>query len=95
MGIFAVSNGAPGFFLLFAVLMAIMGIASAIASVGKQERLAQEKAAAELEAQERLRNEIADAVKQNLKSNIKVRCKYCGSLNDETATKCDSCGAAM
>jgi len=35
--------------------------------------------------------EIANAVK----SNIMVRCRYCGSLNEETASKCSSCGAAL
>jgi ribosomal protein L40E len=95
MGFFAVSQGAPGFFLLIAVLMAVFGIASAAASERQQQRAVEEKAAVELDAQERLRNEIAEAVKDSIKSNIKVRCRYCGSLNDETATKCDSCGATL
>jgi len=27
--------------------------------------------------------------------NAKVKCRYCGSLNDQTASKCDSCGATL
>jgi hypothetical protein len=26
---------------------------------------------------------------------IKVRCRYCGTLNNECQTKCDSCGAHL
>ena len=95
VGVFAVSQGAPGFFLLFAIVAAFIGVISAAASEGQRRRAIEQKEAADLEAQERLRGEIAQAVKDSMKSNIKVRCKYCGSLNDETATKCDSCGATL
>ncbi len=27
--------------------------------------------------------------------NAKVKCRYCGSLNEQTALKCDSCGATL
>ncbi len=38
--------------------------------------------------------QIAEIVKA-VKSTIKVRCRYCGTLNDEAAGKCESCGANM
>ena len=28
-------------------------------------------------------------------ASVKVRCGYCGSLNRETAKKCESCGATL
>lgn len=27
--------------------------------------------------------------------NAKIKCRYCGSLNEQTALKCDSCGATL
>ena len=39
----------------------------------------------------RNKNDIVKAVK----STIKVRCKYCGTLNEEDANKCESCGGAL
>jgi len=26
---------------------------------------------------------------------VKVRCRYCGSLNDESSNRCHSCGASL
>jgi uncharacterized membrane protein len=37
--------------------------------------------------------EIAKAIKDQIA--VKIRCRYCGSLNDESANKCESCGAAL
>jgi rubrerythrin len=56
---------------------------------------AEERAAAAEEAEERFKDEIAMAVQERLKGTIRVRCRYCGSLNDEDAIKCDSCGATL
>ncbi len=30
-----------------------------------------------------------------VQSTVEVRCRYCGSLNPVTATKCSACGAAL
>jgi len=38
--------------------------------------------------------EIQEIVKQ-VKSTIKVRCQFCGTLNEENATNCESCGATL
>jgi uncharacterized membrane protein len=37
--------------------------------------------------------EIAKVIKDQM--TVKVRCRYCGGLNDEKANKCESCGAAL
>jgi len=29
------------------------------------------------------------------KASIRVKCRYCGSLNTPDATRCDSCGATL
>jgi rubrerythrin len=36
-------------------------------------------------------HQIAEAVK----STVKVRCRYCGTLNEENASNCESCGATL
>lgn len=42
-------------------------------------------------ARELLKNEVV----KEIKSTIKVRCRYCGTLNDEGATNCEACGATL
>jgi hypothetical protein len=37
---------------------------------------------------------IDDIVKA-VKSTIRVRCRYCGTLNTEKANKCESCGGSL
>jgi len=66
MSLFAVSQGAPGFFVLFGFLGAFVAIASAMANQRSETRLAEEKAAAEFEAEMRLKNEIAQTVKETI-----------------------------
>lgn len=36
-----------------------------------------------------------DEIVKEVKSTIKVRCRYCGTLNDEGANKCESCGGVL
>jgi hypothetical protein len=38
--------------------------------------------------------EIEEIVKA-VKSTIRVRCRYCGTLNEEKSNKCESCGASL
>lgn len=33
--------------------------------------------------------------KMHERKNAKIKCRYCGSLNEQTALKCDSCGATL
>lgn len=34
-------------------------------------------------------------VEMLLRKDVKVKCRYCGSLNDEAARRCHSCGASL
>ena len=38
------------------------------------------------------RKERAEAVQR---SNVRIRCTYCGTLNEESDERCDSCGASL
>jgi uncharacterized membrane protein len=52
---------------------------------------------ARLETVEEQRKEQIEEIAKSIKDQmtVKVRCRYCGSLNDENANKCESCGAAL
>ena len=87
--------GAPGFMVLFEFLFSLVMFAGYfIAKSREQERIRREEMAA-AEAREQLRNEVSEAVKETLKGAIKVRCRYCGSLNEENSSKCESCGGSL
>ena len=87
--------GAPGFMILAVVVFALISFVMYFITKQQQvDRYYQEQMAAE-EAEQHLKEQIAEAVKESLKGSIKVRCKYCGSLNEERNAKCDSCGAAL
>ncbi len=85
----------------FSAIVALMGVVMLVigaililySRVTKDNEARRLEAEARAEEEERQRNiqDIANAVK----SSIKIRCRYCGSLNDESATKCDSCGATL
>ena len=89
------STGAPGGFSAFAFLAGLVCFALFFVTRGKMERDAEKRAEAAEEAEERFKDEIAEAVKERMKGTIKVRCRYCGSLNEEEAVKCGSCGATL
>jgi hypothetical protein len=36
-----------------------------------------------------------DEIIRAVKTTIRVRCRYCGTLNEEKANKCESCGASL
>jgi len=44
--------------------------------------------------QEARKREVQEIIKV-VKSTIRVRCRYCGTLNEESANKCESCGASL
>jgi len=99
VGIFASvgmrTTGAPVEFALLPIAFGVvLIIAFPIVLRMEEEKKRQIESMAELE-QERFKDEVAEAVQQKMKGVIKVRCRYCGSLNDEASTKCDSCGAAL
>ena len=41
------------------------------------------------------RREAKEAREETAKSLVKVKCRYCGSLNEQDAEKCQSCGATL
>jgi hypothetical protein len=36
-----------------------------------------------------------DEIVRAVKTTIRVRCRYCGTLNEEKANRCESCGASL
>lgn len=82
-------------FLLFSILMLIIGIALVALSlfVVRPNELKKEEERKRLKEEERSAQmrEIVEAVK----GTIKVRCGYCGTLNDEKATTCEACGGPL
>jgi hypothetical protein len=51
----------------------------------------EQEARAQQEARQREIDEIVKAVK----TTIRIRCRYCGTLNEEKANKCEACGASL
>jgi len=95
MAIVLGANGAPGFMILFAFLFSfLLFFVYFIAKQRQADRYYQEQMEAQ-EAEDRLKEQIAQAVKESLRGNIKIRCRYCGSLNEDKAAKCESCGATL
>lgn len=87
--------GFPWIFSVFAFLAGMIAVILSFASYRRHESEAEERVTAAEEAQERFKEEVAEAVKESIKGTIKIRCRYCGSLNDENANRCDSCGATL
>ena len=46
-------------------------------------------------AYEDLTKRQIDEIVKAVKATIRVRCRYCGTLNEEKANKCESCGANL
>ncbi len=47
------------------------------------------------EYRRQLRQDEIDQIVKAVKTTIRVRCTYCGTLNEEKADKCESCGAPL
>lgn len=102
MAIVFARMGAPGEFVAFAVLGAVAFIiVSLIARVHEDRLIEEERTRAEEEwtrreeERDRFKEEVARSVKESIKGTIKVRCRYCGGLNEEHDEKCESCGAPL
>lgn len=89
------SAGAPGVFLAFMVLMAIVSLVGGLAASEKEARRIRHAAWEKETARERLVEDVAYSVRESMKGTIKVRCRYCGGLNGEEDEKCESCGAPL
>jgi ribosomal protein L40E len=46
-------------------------------------------------AKEEARKKEVEEIVKTVKSIIKVRCRYCGTLNEENANKCEKCGGPL
>lgn len=46
-------------------------------------------------AKEEARKKEVEEIVKTVKSIIKVRCRYCGTLNDESANTCEKCGGPL
>jgi hypothetical protein len=81
-------------FAIFATITLILGIVFLVISFRvrqyEQKRLETVARIAQ-ESRDQQIHQIAKAVK----STIKVRCRYCGTLNEEGASNCESCGATL
>ena len=72
------------------ILGIVLIIAAFYVKTHEEDRAAHERTAS-MEQREQERREFVAAVK----STIKVRCTYCGTLNEEDAEKCESCGGPL
>lgn len=88
-------------FSLFGALMIIAGVVAIAvaplarrseveASIQRDLRMEEERA-----EEERLREDEKEDIVRAVKSTIKIRCRYCGTLNEEKATRCESCGGSL
>lgn len=95
------STGGHDAMSALAAIMVIIGIILIIGGAASRGRELEENALGQAAAEEEIdrertereleKQEIVNAVK----STIKVRCRYCGTLNEENEEKCDSCGAPL
>jgi hypothetical protein len=46
-------------------------------------------------ARQREREKEVQEIIKAVKTTIRVRCRYCGTLNEEKANKCEACGASL
>jgi sensor histidine kinase YesM len=81
-------------FAIFATISLILGfVFIAVSFKVKRDELTRLQTMARI-AQESRDQQISQITKA-VKSTIKVRCRYCGTLNDEDASNCESCGATL
>jgi len=81
-------------FAIFATITLVLGIVFIAISfkVRRDEQMRLETMARI--AQENRSQQISQ-IAEAVKSTIKVRCRYCGTLNEENASNCGSCGATL
>lgn len=77
-------------------LLAVISLIGGLAASKDEERRRAMVEQREVEAmdRDRLVEDITRSVKKSM-GFIKVRCRYCGGLNDEHDEKCESCGAPL
>jgi len=74
-----------------AILMDAVGLALVIVAFLNlnASRKHQEKVAEEME---KAAEHMQKAAEESL---VKIKCRYCGAINDRSALKCESCGATL
>lgn len=81
-------------FAVFATITLLLGIVFlGLSFKVRQDEKARLETMARI-AQEDNDQQVHEIVKA-VKSTIKVRCRYCGTLNEESASNCESCGATL
>jgi len=87
-------NETSTIFAVVGMISLIIGVVFVVLSFrlkeGEARRLESQARAEEAEREKNVQD-IAKAIR----SNIKIRCRYCGTLNEEDASKCSSCGATL
>ncbi len=83
-----------GVVILIGLVLIVLSFSTRSSDMAAAQRQAEAMEQARKE-QERHEEEERQKMVDAIKSTIKVRCRYCGSLNDETAKKCESCGADL
>ena len=95
------STGGHDAMSALAAIMVIIGIILIIGGAASRGRELEENALRQAAAEEEIDRERAERelekqeIVNAVKSTIKVRCRYCGTLNEENEEKCDSCGAPL
>jgi hypothetical protein len=80
----AAGSGAPGWFILVLFAMIVFVVLRFV--------IVSKSPPAETPAPQQVVKEVHV---ETIKETVRVRCRYCGSLNLETDTKCQSCGATL
>jgi zinc-ribbon domain len=84
----------PVFTILIGVILVIVSFVirgSEITASEARERAVEEQRIEQERLRARERQEMVNAIK----STVMVRCEYCGTLNEESAPNCKSCGANL
>jgi ribosomal protein L40E len=81
-------------FAAFATITLILGLAF-IAISFKVKRDEQVRLETMTRIAQENRNQEISQIVNAVKSSVKVRCRYCGTLNEEDASNCESCGATL
>ncbi len=89
-----IDNQAARNFGIFGAVFLVVGIVLIVVSFVVKAR-EENKEVMEAQAVEEAHRRDVEEIAQAVKSTIKIRCRYCGTLNDETSVKCESCGASL
>jgi len=106
IGVTGISAGLGVGFVFIGIVMVVGGATSAgkegIDAVYERslaDQFVQTEEEGELEdaiqARKVARQQEVEEIIRAVKQTIRIRCRYCGTLNEEKANKCESCGASL